>query len=143
MTPPRAGTIIANMENLLERRRTKQIGRKGFLIAWGKLRIAMRLTDDYKKLVDKCRNRAGGMCEFCSATPGIHMHHIKPAAFYPRLILIEQNVAWSCAKCHPLEDKKSRRAALDARTLQIRHAERTQIRSIPAPPFAAPKARSG
>lgn len=112
---PRAGVILAKMENLLDRRRTYQISRRGFLVAWGQLRMAMRLTKDYQDLIDRVRRRANDECEVCHKHRGVHVHHIEPVAFKPRFILLDINCLWVCKVCHPSEDVKSRKNALHRR----------------------------
>jgi len=51
----------------------------------------------WRKLV---LERDGFACRKCGATDDLHIHHVKPMAFFPELLRVVSNAITLCAGCH-------------------------------------------
>lgn len=113
----RASVVIKAMKSLLDQRKSFKVTRRVFLDRWSRLRKGLLVTEDYQKLIDRVRSRAGGTCEFCNRRLGEQVHHEEPVAFNVDRALDDKNCKWTCTQCHAGEDKKSRlRSRRDAKS---------------------------
>jgi hypothetical protein len=63
------------------------------------------LYKEFRKLIFKKHNYT---CQLCGQIGGyIHLHHIRPKAKYPELLLVKENVTVLCKDCHRLLHKNS------------------------------------
>lgn len=147
ITDGSAKKIVYAMKTLLEARRGLLVSRGQFIRAWAKLRRMLELTPEYKAFRAAVILRAGGACEEC-AEVGHHVHHKKPVAFYPDLVLDVDNGQYLCFKHHRQADKQSRKTALrsapkpDAHTKEPREPyNRAAQGRGGAPPLRTPRAQ--
>lgn len=101
-----AAAIIGQMQNLLADRYKWRVTRGQFLRRWSKLRKALRLTNEYRELIDRVRGRQDGRCELCGKNEMAHVHHKVRVAMNPALALVDSNCVGVCKKCHLKEHGK-------------------------------------
>lgn len=106
-----ADKIVQAMKSLLAARRELLVTRLRFVRSWARLRRMLEQTPDYRAFRAAVISRAGGACEEC-AEVGHHVHHLKPVAFEPDLVMVLSNGQFLCFKCHRGADKEARRQAL-------------------------------
>lgn len=56
-----------------------------------------REAREWKKI---CLERDSHSCQHCGVLEGLHVHHLKPFAFYPELRFVVENGITLCSKCH-------------------------------------------
>lgn len=94
-----ARDVILSMKKLLAERHECRISRKTFLRKWGKLRERLAATHEYQAWRQRVIERDGGQCTTC-AEPTRMVHHRKPVAWFPDLVLEVDNGELQCTRCH-------------------------------------------
>lgn len=93
--------LIQGLVNLLARRRSGGISRRGFLQQWGALRAEIAARPEYKKMRARCAVRARGMCQVKDCRrKGSLIHHMRQVSKAPERIMDEDNILWICKPCH-------------------------------------------
>ena len=76
---------------------------KSKLPPWKKSIDEIRRSPEYSRWRDKVLNRYNHTCANCGAKDNLEVHHIKPVAEYPDLILEVDNGKVLCESCHKKE----------------------------------------
>ena len=91
--------VIKSMVRLLNRRYTRDVDRKGFMVRWLRLRRELRATVEYRQFSYAVRVRARGLCEDCGCLGDV-VHHVRPVARAPMRALDVDNAQLLCIACH-------------------------------------------
>ena len=87
----------------------------------------MNLAYEWRALRLKVISEVGG-CERCGAIEDLSVHHIKPRATHPELILERSNLEVLCQRCHKMAHEQTGRSAAAARRAQV-HGDKHPISS--------------
>ena len=105
-----AGAICCDLVALLKKRKTGQIRRKVFLVAWSRLRRELERTVEYQRFRQEVLERDRFRCGSCGRVAHT-VHHRRRVALAVHLVLDTRNGEVRCNECHADEHPHLRKSA--------------------------------
>lgn len=94
-----ASVVTRGMRCLLKARYHKTVSRAEFLARWQDLRVLLKLTPEYQRMLRIVFAR-DKVCTRCGAQDPTDPHHKRPVSRYPNLACDPVNVEVICHNCH-------------------------------------------